>query len=846
MGMHKITGLQDGSDDYDAINVRQFRTVTQYGFSSIADAEAATIPTDQDYVYVKGFRFTYTASTPAHVAYFTNTASGRNFQYSDPVFWSEAISDFDICNGDADDAATAAFLLDIPLQLKSGTAYLDVTITASASAATPEARHAYLQSIIKWRASCFISPGAKLRIRSTETGLCTVSAWDGLGDGVPVHYWRGGHAGTLYIEGQSYTAYTISSITFGTRAASTYPIERGANEYEVSIVVTSALPAYVVAGYALGLRNVDADNDGEVISGAIIVETISGDRLTVTGTHRCTRTANLVSPTVINSSGSYTYQGMLASRVIVPSWCLGWDTSYTVSASKAITGYAASSTKTITGITNAIPAVVTAVAHGYANGDYVSIDSVVGMEEINGDGVIVTNAAANTFEAYDVDGNPVDTTPYGTYSSGGNARRPSQLTCVAHSLADSDNLRIDSVGGTTQLNGRQFHAGDIISANVFELLNLSHSSLSDSAYGAYTSGGNMSKVVELWTGSADEGYFNFMDGGIGEFAKMGMAYQGWLIGATGTRMDQDAIFVADPGSNFETADGAVFAGAGDTIVRVYARGNTRLSFACAGNGGAQKALWLQAASSAQLVRSCLGGTVRETIAIGDGCHANISTSVITSGTANIDALKTSSAAVATSKVSGGLRAIYSIGGNIDLATSVLVRRNTIGLDGIAGGIITGLPTYSNNTSNSSLTQDGVGGSSTNRGGARHIASIAGNQTPQTVYGTMTFGAGGAVNLDSATATDSGSGVTISKMAGEVTSQSLTTASGATATITVTNTLATATSFITLSRIGGTNSAGTPEIYATRASGSFVITIKNNHASAAFNGTFIIQFELKAA
>jgi hypothetical protein len=68
--------------------------------------------------------------------------------------------------------------------------------------------------------------------------------------------------------------------------------------------------------------------------------------------------------------------------------------------------------KTITDITKDLPGVVTSIAHGYANGDYVFL-SVIGMRQLN-DGVFrVNNQAANTFE---LEG--VDTTLFDTFISG--------------------------------------------------------------------------------------------------------------------------------------------------------------------------------------------------------------------------------------------------------------------------------------------------------------------------------------------------------------------------------------------------------------------------------------------
>lgn len=77
--------------------------------------------------------------------------------------------------------------------------------------------------------------------------------------------------------------------------------------------------------------------------------------------------------------------------------------------------------KTITGITQANPAVVTSVAHGYTDGDYVIIETVVGMTDVNGGTFIVKGAAADTFQLTDLDGNNIDSSAYGAYVSGGYA-----------------------------------------------------------------------------------------------------------------------------------------------------------------------------------------------------------------------------------------------------------------------------------------------------------------------------------------------------------------------------------------------------------------------------------------
>ena len=89
--------------------------------------------------------------------------------------------------------------------------------------------------------------------------------------------------------------------------------------------------------------------------------------------------------------------------------------------------------KTITGATKANPVVITATSHGFTDGDHVKLSGIVGMTELNGLEVVVTNGAAHTFECYDVDGAAVNGLAFTTYSSGGIAKKMAiNLTGMDH------------------------------------------------------------------------------------------------------------------------------------------------------------------------------------------------------------------------------------------------------------------------------------------------------------------------------------------------------------------------------------------------------------------------------
>lgn len=82
---------------------------------------------------------------------------------------------------------------------------------------------------------------------------------------------------------------------------------------------------------------------------------------------------------------------------------------------QVLTAYDAESPSgVITGISKADPAVVTAT-NTLAEGDIVKITGVVGMTEVNSGVFVVQNPTGSNFELADI-----DSTGYGTYTSGGN------------------------------------------------------------------------------------------------------------------------------------------------------------------------------------------------------------------------------------------------------------------------------------------------------------------------------------------------------------------------------------------------------------------------------------------
>lgn len=111
-------------------------------------------------------------------------------------------------------------------------------------------------------------------------------------------------------------------------------------------------------------------------------------------------------------------------------------------------------------------------------------------------------------------------------------------------------------------------------------------------------------------------------------------------------------------------------------------------------------------------------------------------------------------------------------------------------------------------------------------------------------GTLGFGAGGKIDLDSAAISCTGTGgtstATQTTQAAVVTTAALTTAGGASHVITITYTGVAAGDLTFVSLVGGTNTTKNLTLQAATTSNTVTVTIFNNTAATAVNGTIIFN------
>jgi len=119
-------------------------------------------------------------------------------------------------------------------------------------------------------------------------------------------------------------------------------------------------------------------------------------------------------------------------------------TGGTSGATGVVQEYSSTESATITGISQADPAVVTA-NNSFKEGQQVSIASVGGMTEVNGNVYTVRNPSGTTFELYDTDGTTaIDSSAFTAYTSGGTA---------SHGIVVVSNVQGDFTTGETITGG---------------------------------------------------------------------------------------------------------------------------------------------------------------------------------------------------------------------------------------------------------------------------------------------------------------------------------------------------------------------------------------------------------
>ena len=127
------------------------------------------------------------------------------------------------------------------------------------------------------------------------------------------------------------------------------------------------------------------------------------------------------------------------------------------------------------------------------------------------------------------------------------------------------------------------------------------------------------------------------------------------------------------------------------------------------------------------------------------------------------------------------------------------------------------------------------------GGLMVDASIAASNL-MVLNAVNTMAAASQIILDKGTGIESSNAVTINKMSGVITTTSLTTAGGATETVTLTNSEVAATSVVLASIGNGTNSATNAYTVTTTVTlHTVVFVITNTTAATALNGTLVINF-----
>lgn len=109
-------------------------------------------------------------------------------------------------------------------------------------------------------------------------------------------------------------------------------------------------------------------------------------------------------------------------------YCYVGDGTYTSGFLVNSINGSAEAEKNITNISKGTTTTITVAGHGYSNGDKIKIGGLTnylttGMQQLFNKWFLVANAATNTFEITDFDGNAVDSSTYDNYVAGGTVSR---------------------------------------------------------------------------------------------------------------------------------------------------------------------------------------------------------------------------------------------------------------------------------------------------------------------------------------------------------------------------------------------------------------------------------------
>ena len=157
-------------------------------------------------------------------------------------------------------------------------------------------------------------------------------------------------------------------------------------------------------------------------------------------------------------------------------------------------------TVSISGATRANPCVITSNSHGFGDGQWIRITGVVGMTQLNNNTYKTANVDANTFELQYLNGDGVNSSAFGTYTSGGTVTQwkktpiygitkafPAVVTAKKHGFSNGNLIIIEDVNGMTEVNNVCFEVNNA-TTDTFEL-----KGIDSSLYGTWESGGTVTR-----------------------------------------------------------------------------------------------------------------------------------------------------------------------------------------------------------------------------------------------------------------------------------------------------------------------------------------------------------------